>query len=87
MQNNSAWTESNPLFPLFFQAASKVNTERALYSGLVSLEVPVDKLCEQVLETKTARAKQVKPAKRKAVSIFVHMLYLSNILGPQGRFK
>ena len=59
---------------LFFQAASKVNTERALYSGLVSLEVPVDKLCEQVLETKTARAKQVKPAKRKAVSIFVHIL-------------
>lgn len=48
------------------KAASKVNPERAMYTGLVSLEVPVEKLCEQAMEMKTARAKQVKTTRSKA---------------------
>ena len=49
-----------------WQAASKVNPETAMYTGLVSLEVPVEKLCEQAMEMKTARAKQVKTTRSKA---------------------
>lgn len=47
------------------KAASRVNSEGATYSGLVSLEVPVEKLCEHVIETKTTRAKQMKKTRPK----------------------
>ena len=46
-----------------------MNTEGATYSGLVSLEVPVEKLCEHVLETKTTRAKQVKRSARPKATV------------------
>ncbi|XP_053378963.1 uncharacterized protein LOC123526458 [Mercenaria mercenaria] len=47
------------------KAASLVNSEGSAFSGLVSLKVPVDEVCKQAAEMKTARAKQVKLPKSK----------------------
>ena len=37
------------------QATSKVNTKDSMFSGLVSLEIPVEDLYNQVEQTKTNR--------------------------------
>lgn len=48
-----------------FQAAAHVNSESPAFSGLVSLNVPVEEMCKQAVELKTARAKHVKMPKSK----------------------
>jgi len=49
----------------YLQAANHVNTGATAFSGLACLDVPVNELCKNAVEAKTARAKQVKMPKSK----------------------
>ena len=42
-----------------------MNTGATAFSGLACLDVPVNELCKNAVEAKTARAKQVKMPKSK----------------------
>lgn len=58
------------------QAASHVNSEGPGYTKLVCLDVPVEELCKQAVEIKTARAKQVKMPKSKLKVIVYYYMYI-----------